>query len=127
MYDCLIKNIMDIFQSKLLFNQVYEKDKININSSNIKADEIENNFNKRKSNIEFIDYVLTNRPYPQYKEDKDNKKVDFTKESSELYELLTERYSPNEYTTIEGDEQSQLDYFLTDHIESKLNNLKENN
>ena len=120
------------------FKEIYRKmkednsvlDKI-INKENIrikystKFDEIENNFNKRKSNIEFIDYVLTNRPYPQYKEDKDNKKVDFTKESSELYELLTERYSPNEYTTIEGDEQSQLDYFLTDYIDSKLNNLKE--
>ena len=120
------------------FKEIYRKmkednsvlDKI-INKENIrikystKFDEIDNNFNQRKSNIEFIDYVLTNRPYPQYKEDKDNKKVDFTKESSELYELLTERYSPNEYTTIEGDEQSQLDYFLTDYIDSKLNNLKE--
>ena len=90
-------------------------------------DEIDDNFNKRKTNIEFIDFVLGKKPYPQYEEDKDKQKVDFTKESSELYELLTQRYHPNEYTTIEGDEQSQLDYFLTDHIESKLNNLKENN
>ena len=42
-YDCLIKNIMDIFQSKLLFNQVYEKEKNNNISNNINADELENN------------------------------------------------------------------------------------
>ena len=88
-------------------------------------DKIDDNFDNRKSNIEFIDYVLTNRPYPQYKEDKDNKVVDFSKETPELYDLLTQRYNPNEYT-IEGDEQSQLDYFLNDYIDSKLNNLKEN-
>ena len=122
------KEFKEIYRKMKEDNSVLEKI---INKENIrikystKFDEIENNFNKRKSNIEFIDYVLTNRPYPQYKEDKDNKKVDFTKESSELYELLTERYSPNEYTTIEDDEQSQLDYFLTDYIDSKLNNLKE--
>ena len=111
-------------EDNIVLDKIINKENIRIKYST-KFDEIENNFNKRKSNIEFIDYVLTNRPYPQYKEDKDNKKVDFTKESSELYELLTERYSPNEYTTIEGDEQSQLDYFLTDYIDSKLNNLKE--
>ena len=112
-------------EDNIVLDKIINKENIRIKYST-KFDEIENNFNKRKSNIEFIDYVLTNRPYPQYKEDKDNKKVDFTKESSELYELLTERYSPNEYTIIEGDEQSKLDYFLTDYIDSKLNNLKEN-
>jgi hypothetical protein len=111
-------------EDNIVLDKIINKENIRIKYST-KFDEIENNFNKRKSNIEFIDYVLTNRPYPQYKEDKDNKKVDFTKESSELYELLTQRYHPNEYT-IDGDEQSQLDYFLTDYIDSKLNNLKEN-
>ena len=49
MYDCLIKNIMDIFESKLLFNKAYEQDKINNNSKNINADEIENiNFKNDK-------------------------------------------------------------------------------
>jgi hypothetical protein len=121
------------------FKEIYKKlegdNKVLVKSENKESirtkygkqfDEIDDNFNKRNSNIDFIDYVLTTRPYPQYKEDKDNKKIDFTKESSELYELLTQRYHPNEYTTIDGDEQSQLDYFLTDYIDSKLNNLKEN-
>ena len=120
------------------FKEIYKKlegdNKVLVKSENKESirtkygkqfDEIDDNFNKRNSNIDFIDYVLTTRPYPQYKEDKDNKKIDFTKESSELYELLTQRYHPNEYT-IDGDEQSQLDYFLTDYIDSKLNNLKEN-
>ena len=49
MYDCLIKNIMDIFESKLLFNKAYEQAKINNNSKNINADEIENiNFKNDK-------------------------------------------------------------------------------
>ena len=91
-----------------------------------KFDEIDDNFNKRNSNIEFIHFILKERPYPQYEEDKNKKVVDFENESTELYNLLTQRYHPNEYTTIEGDEESQLNYFLTDHIEGKLNNLKEN-
>jgi len=89
-------------------------------------DKIDDNFNKRNSNIQFIHFILKERPYPQYEEDKNKKVVDFEKESTELYNLLTQRYHPNEYTTIEGDEDSQLNYFLTDHIEGKLNNLKEN-
>ena len=88
-------------------------------------DEIEEMFNKRKNNMEFIDFILTTKPYPEYNKDKDKKEVDFKSESPELYELLTQRYHPNEYTTIENDEQSQLNYFLTEDIEAKLNNLSE--
>ena len=121
---------------KEIFNKFENENKIivlNTNRENIKAkygsqfDEIDDNFNKRNSNIEFINYVLTKRPYPQYEEDKDNQRVDFTKESPDLYELLTQRYHPNEYTKIEGDEQSQLNFFLIEHIEAKLNYLKEAN
>jgi hypothetical protein len=90
-------------------------------------DEIDDNFNKRNSNIDFINFILEKKPYPKYKEDKDKKVVDFSKESKELYDHLTQRYHPNEYTTIDGDEPSQLNYFLTDYIEAKLNQLRENN
>ena len=40
-YECLIKNITNIFESKLLFNQVYGEEKELSNSNNINADEIE--------------------------------------------------------------------------------------
>ena len=88
-------------------------------------DEIEDNYENRKSNVEFIDFILKKKPYPQYEEDKRNKVVDFSKESSELYKLLTQRYHPNEYTIEEDDEQSLLNYLLIDNIEAKLNNLNE--
>ena len=39
LYECLIKNIMNIFQSKLLFNENYIKDKINNSSNNINVDD----------------------------------------------------------------------------------------
>ena len=51
-YDCLIKNIMNIFDSKLLFNQPYEKETTNINSKNINADELENiTYNKEEKTL----------------------------------------------------------------------------
>ena len=40
-YECIIKNITNIFESKLLFNQVYGEEKELSNSNNINADEIE--------------------------------------------------------------------------------------
>ena len=40
-YECLIKNITNIFESKLLFNQDYGKEKELSHSNNINADEIE--------------------------------------------------------------------------------------
>ena len=106
---------------------------LNTNRENIRTnygdqfDEIDDKFNRRNSNLDFINFILEKKPYPQYKEDKDNNVVDFSKETPELYELLTQRYHPNEYTTIDGEEQSQLNYFLTDYIEAKLNQLRENN
>ena len=41
-YDCLIKNIMNIFETKLLFNQPYPTEEINNKSKHINADELEN-------------------------------------------------------------------------------------
>ena len=41
-YDCLIKNIMNIFESKLLFNQPYPTEEINNKSKHINADVLEN-------------------------------------------------------------------------------------
>jgi len=83
-------------------------------------DEIDDNFNKRNSNIEFIHFILTEKPYPQYEEDKDKKVVDFSKESRELNEFLTQKYHPKEYKKVENDELSQLYYFLFEYIEDRL-------
>ena len=90
-------------------------------------DEIYDNFNKRNSNIEFIHFILAERPYPQYEEDKDKKVVDFSKESHELYEFLTQRYHPKEYKKVENDELSQLYFFLFEYIEARLYNLMKSN
>ena len=55
-YECLIKNITNIFESKLLFNQDYGKEKELSHSNNINADEIEdikiNKANKILINID---------------------------------------------------------------------------
>ena len=104
---------------------------LNMNRESIKTkfstqfDEIDDKFNKKNSNFEFIFFILTKRPYPKYKEDKDKKVVDFTKESPELYQLLIQRYHPNEFTIKEDDENSLLEYYLAEHIEAKLNKLSE--
>ena len=53
-YECLVKNIMNIFESKLLFNQTYNQDNINNKFENINAineDKINNiNNNEEKNN-----------------------------------------------------------------------------
>ena len=59
-YDCLIKNIANIFESKLLFNQTYGKEKELNNLKNINADEIENiNVNKENKEVK-ENKILTN-------------------------------------------------------------------
>ena len=52
-YECLIKNITNIFESKLLFNRVYGNEKESNNSHNINADEIEDiKINIKLTNID---------------------------------------------------------------------------
>ena len=91
-----------------------------------KFEEIDQIFNQRKNNIEFINLILKKLPYKGYDKDKDNKK-DFTKESQELLFYLKNKYSPNEYTFNPEDEDSQLKYCLIEYIDEFLNRLYEEN
>ena len=60
-YECLIKNITNIFDSKLLFNQDYGKEKELRNSNNINADEIEDiKINKENKILINIDNNVDN-------------------------------------------------------------------
>ena len=120
------------------FSEIYEdlKDKYSqdINEKEMKEkikkkyktkfEEIDQIFNQRKNNIEFINLILKILPYKGY--DKDNKK-DFTKESQELLFYLKNKYSPNEYTFNPEDEDSQLKYCLIEYIDEFLNRLYEEN
>ena len=52
-YECLVKNVMNIFESKLLFNQKYGSENIKNEKNKINADEIENiDLNKKDKNTE---------------------------------------------------------------------------
>ena len=86
---------------------------------------IDNIFNQKKDNIEFIDYILKNLPYKGYEEDKKNNK-NFEKDSQELLSYLKAKYSPNEYTYNNQDEKSQLNYCLIEYIDQYLNRLYSN-
>ena len=91
-------------------------------------EEIDNKFNQRVNNIQFIDFILKKKPYKGYEEDKKDKKnkKDFGEESQELLSYLKAKYSPNEYTYNPQDEASQLNYCLIEYIDQYLNRLYSN-
>ena len=91
-----------------------------------KFDEIDSEFTKKKSNIEFINYVLKTKPYPGYEEDKKNNVVDFSKESQELFKYLQSKYHPDNFTYSLTDEESQLNFCLIEYIEAYINNIVKN-
>ena len=91
-----------------------------------KFDELDVKFNKRTSNIEFITFVLEKYPYTQYEQDKNNKIIDFKKESQELLNFLRKKYHPDQYELKEDNEEEQLKYCIIEYIESMLNVLYEN-
>ena len=91
-----------------------------------KFDEIDSKFTKKKSNLDFIKYVLKTKPYPGYEDDKNNKVVDFTKESPELIKHLQSKYYPDNFTYSLTDENSQLNFCLIEYIEAYINKMFEN-
>ena len=124
------KEFLEIYQelknTHKIITQNEIKDKIKEKYKN-KFDEIDEKFRKRKNNIEFIEYILLNKPYPEYEDDKNNGKFDFKKESQELLKYLSMKYHPDNYKMSEDDEQLQLDYFLIGHIDALINKIYEEN
>ena len=106
-------------------NEVEMKDKIKKKYKE-KFDEIDSKFAKKKNNLEFINYILTIKPYPKYEEDKENKKYDFTKDTQDLKLYLQSQYHPDKYPYSMDDEESQLNYCLIEVIESYLNKMYKN-
>ena len=86
-------------------------------------EEIDAIFNKKKSNLEFIEFILKKIPYIGYDKDKDIKKDFFKKESPELLCYLKNKYSPDKYTYKPEDEDSQLKFCLIGYIDGYFNRL----
>ena len=89
-------------------------------------DEIDSKYHKRRNYLEFINYVLSIKPYPGFEEDKKNKVINFKKESKELIKFLQFKYSLENLAFPFEDEKSQLEYFLIEHIGSYLNSMSYN-
>ena len=86
-------------------------------------DEIDNKFSKKKSDIDFINYILQLKPYKGLEEDKKNKKLDFSKVNQELLKHLRNKYHPDDCQYSMDDEDSQLNYCIIETIDSYLNKL----
>ena len=91
-----------------------------------KFDEIDAKFTKKKGNdLEFINYILKIKPYPEYEEDKNNKNINFKEASQDLLRHLQARYHPDKYPYSDDDEDSQVNYCIIETIESYLNKMFE--
>ena len=86
--------------------------------------EIEEKFNKKKNNNEFIQFILDKYPYKGYENDKKSIKKDYPEEQ-ELLQFLRSKYHPDQYEIIFGNEQSEKLYCIVEKIESYLNNMFE--
>ena len=112
-------------------SEIEMKDKIR-KKYKIKFDEIDAKFAKKGKDLEFINYILKLKPYPEYEEDKENKSINFKEASQDLLRHLRARYHPDRYPYRENDEESQLNYCIIETIDSYLNKMfetlsKENN
>ena len=82
--------------------------------------QIEEQFNKKKSNYDFIKFILKEHPYKEYEKDKDK---DILKNYSlELVNFLLEKYHPDNYSYV-GDEKIKLKYCIIHEITKKLNKI----
>ena len=88
-------------------------------------DELEEKFNKKKSNKEYIDFILKNHPYKGYQDDVKSKVINIEDEQEKLI-FLRAKYHPDQYEYSHDNENSQLQYCLIEFIESSLNNMYEN-
>ncbi len=70
-------------------------------------DEIEDKYNNSENIFEFIKYILEKYPYKEYKEDKNNKNINFNEFSLELVQKLELKYSPIHFKFIEDTEDEK--------------------
>ena len=82
--------------------------------------EIERQFNKKKSNYDFIKFILDKHPYKGYEKDKENPIL--KKYSLELVNFLLDKYHPDNYS-FTGDNTTKLQYCIVHEITKKLNNI----
>ena len=104
-------------------NETEMKDKIR-KTYKKEFDEIDAIFAKKKNDLEFINYILKLKPYPEYEEDKKNTNINFNKASQDLILHLQGKYHPDKYP-YSNDEESQLNYCLIESIDSYLNKMYE--
>ena len=91
-----------------------------------KFDEFEEKFNKRKSNIDFINFIFKNDAYEGLEKDKKNRGEDFFKKySRELVNFLLDKYHPDNYDNYKtsGNEEIEYKYCIIHDIYRKLNYL----
>ena len=81
--------------------------------------EIDDQFNSKKNESDFIKFILDKHPYKNYKDDK--QKMDFSTVNPELLRFLIEKYQPDNYTSEISDEG--LPFFISHEISKYLNNL----
>ena len=82
--------------------------------------EIERRFNKKKSNYDFIKFILDKHPYKGYEKDKNNPIL--KSYSLELVNFLLDKYHPDNYS-FTGDNTAKLQYCIIHEITKKLNNI----
>ena len=80
-------------------------------------DDIENNFKQNKGKIEFINFLLENHPYKDYKKND----YDFKTYTADLLMFLFEKYFPDDYTP--SSQEEELLYCITHEISKKLSYL----
>ena len=120
----IYNEIKDSYET-LKKTQIEKKDKIKKQNKKI-FDEIDAKFQKKKGNLDFIKYILKLKPYPEYEEDKKNKKVNFDVASQELIIYLQSKYHPDNYKYSLDDDESLLNYFIIEYIMSFLNKMFNN-
>ena len=115
----------EIKQANKTLNQNQIREKIKTKYKD-KFDEIDEKFNKRGSDLDFIKFILEKYPYPQYENDKNKNEVDFSNESQELLNFLIKKYHPDEYQLSKDDEELQLKFCIVEYIEAYFNALFQN-
>ena len=90
-----------------------------------KFEELENKFNRKKSNKVFIDFILDNYKYKGQENDQELNKKRSSKDEQELIHYLRSKYHPDKYKYSMEDEKSQLTFCLIELIESFLNSMYE--
>ena len=109
-------------------NSRIPKDKLReiiLNKYKDKFNEIEKKFNEKKSDKQFIEFILEKYPYKGYNHHK-IQDIYFEEKEQELLLALRSKYHPDQYKYSEEDEQSQFQFFIIEIIESYLNNMFEN-